>query len=106
MDAKLKILEDELNIIEESNKKFQKENENLKSELNNLNYKVLNLNNEISSQRKTISQFNLDTKELEFLRLNLNYGHKCRKTLFNNKGFIVGSAEYKNCVLRRGKIDG
>ena len=106
LDAKLKILEDELNIIEESNKKFQKENENLKSELNNLNYKVLNLNNEISSQRKTISQFNLDTKELEFLRLNLNYGHKCRKTLFNNKGFIVGSAEYKNCVLRRGKIDG
>ena len=106
LDAKLKILEDELNIIEESNKKFQKENENLKSELNNLNYKVLNLNNEISSQRKTISQFNLDTEELEFLRLNLNYGHKCRKTLFNNKGFIVGSAEYKNCVLRRGKIDG
>ena len=106
LDAKLKILEDELNIIEESNKKFQKENENLKSELNNLNYKVLNLNNEISSQRKTISQFNLDTKELEFLRLNLDYGHKCRKTLFNNKGFIVGSAEYKNCVLRRGKIDG
>jgi rod shape-determining protein MreC len=106
LDAKLKILEDELNIIEESNKKFQKENENLKSELNNLNYKVLNLNNEISSQRKTISQFNLDTEELEFLRLNLDYGHKCRKTLFNNKGFIVGSAEYKNCVLRRGKIDG
>ena len=106
LDAKLKILEDELNIIEESNKKFQKENENLKSELNNLNYKVLNLNNEISSQRKTISQFNLDTKELEFLRLNLDYGHKCRKTLFNNKGFIVGSAEYKNCVLRRVKIDG
>ena len=106
LDAKLKILEDELNIIEESNKKFQKENENLKSELNNLNYKVLNLNNEISSQRKTISQFNLDTEELEFLRLNLNYGHKCRKTLFNNKGFIVGSAEYKDCVLRRGKIDG
>ena len=106
LDAKLKILEDELNIIEESNKKFQKENENLKSELNNLNYKVLNLNNEISSQRKTISQFNLDTEELEFLKLNLDYGHKCRKTLFNNKGFIVGSAEYKNCVLRRGKIDG
>ena len=105
-EAKLKILEDEKKIIEETNIKFIEENENLKSELNNLNYKVLNLNNEISSQRKTISQFNLDTKELEFLRLNLNYGHKCRKTLFNNKGFIVGSAEYKNCVLRRGKIDG
>ena len=106
LDAKLKILEDELSIIEESNKKFQKENENLKSEINNLNYKVLSLNNEISSQNRTISQFNLDTEELKFLRLNLEYGHKCRKSLFNNKGFIVGSPEYKDCVLRKGKIDG
>ena len=93
-------------IIEESNKKFQQENENLKSELNDLNYKVLNLNNEISSQKRTISQFNLDREELEFLKLNLDFGHKCRKSLFNSKGFIVGSPEYKDCVLRRGKIDG
>ncbi len=106
LDAKLKILEDELSIIEESNKKFQKENENLKSEINNLNYKVLNLNNEISSQKKTISQFNLDTEELKFLKLNLEYGHKCRKSLFNNKGFAVGSVGYKNCVLSKGEIDG
>ncbi len=106
LDAKLKILEDELSIIEESNKKFQKENENLKSEINNLNYKVLNLNNEISSQKRTISQFNLDTEELKFLKLNLEYGHKCRKSLFNNKGFTVGSVGYKNCVLSKGKIDG
>ena len=106
LDAKLKILEDELSIVEESNKKFQKENENLKSEINNLNYKVLSLNNEISSQKRTISQFNLDTEELKFLKLNLEYGHKCRKSLFNNKGFDVGSAGYKNCVLSKGEIDG
>ncbi len=106
LDAKLKILEDELSIIEESNKKFQKENENLKSEINNLNYKVLSLNNEISSQKRTISQFNLDTEELKFLKLNLEYGHKCRKSLFNNKGFTVGSAGYKDCVLSKGEIDG
>ena len=106
LDAKLKILEDELEIIEESNKKFQKENENLKTEINNLNYKVLNLNNEISSQKQTISQFNLDTQELKFLRLNLEHGHKCRKSFLNNKGFNVGSTEYKDCVLSKGKIDG
>ena len=106
LDAKLKILEDELKIIEESNKKFQKENENLKTEINSLNYKVLNLNNEISSQKRTISQFNLDQQELKFLRLNLEHGHKCRKSFFNNKGFIVGSAEYKDCVLSKGEIDG
>ena len=106
LDAKLKILEDELSIVEESNKKFQKENENLKSEINNLNYKVLSLNNEISSQKRTISQFNLDAEELKFLKLNLEYGHKCRKSLFKNKGFAVGSVGYKNCVLSKGEIDG
>tara|TARA_Y100000816_G_scaffold280791_1_gene254584 strand:+ start:429 stop:1658 length:1230 start_codon:yes stop_codon:yes gene_type:complete len=106
LDTKLKILEDELKIVEETNKKFQEENENLKNEINNLNYEVFNLNNEISSQKKIISQFDVDNKELEFLRLNLEYGHKCRKSFLNNKGFNVGSAEYKNCVLKKGRIDG
>ena len=106
IDAKLKILEDELKIIEDSNQKFQVENENLKNEINNLNLKISNLNNEISSKERTISQFNLDNKELEFLRLNLEYGHKCRKSFLNNKGYIVGSENYKACVLNRGKIDG
>ena len=50
--------------------------------------------------------FTVTPEELKFLRLNLTYGHKCRKSLFNNKGFIVGSLEYKDCVLRKGKIDG
>ena len=106
IDAKLKILEDELKIIEDSNQKFQVENENLKNEINNLNFKISNLNNEISSKERTISQFNLDNNELEFLRLNLEYGHKCRKSFLNNKGYIVGSENYKACVLNRGKIDG
>ena len=106
IDAKLKILEDELKIIEDSNQKFQVENENLKNEINNLNLKISNLNNEMSSKERTISQFNLDNKELEFLRLNLEYGHKCRKSFLNNKGYIVGSENYKRCVLNRGKIDG
>ena len=74
--------------------------------INFQNIKILNLNNEISSQKQTISQFNLDTQELKFLRLNLEHGHKCRKSFLNNKGFIVGSAEYKDCVLNKGKIDG
>jgi rod shape-determining protein MreC len=106
IDAKLKILEDELKIIEDSNQKFQVENENLKNEINNLNFKISNLNNEISSKERTISQFDLDNNELEFLRLNLEFGHKCRKSFLNNKGYIVGSENYKKCVLNRGKIDG
>ena len=98
-------MEDELRIIEKSNIRFKDENENLKVEINNLNNKIINFQNEISSQKQTINQFNIDTKELEFLRLNLEYSHKCRKSFFNNKGFIVGSREYKNCVLNKGRIN-
>ena len=105
MSAKLKILEDEIQIIEETNSKFKDENENLKSEVNRLNNEILNFENQIQSQKKTISQFDLDKKELGFLRLNLEYGHKCRKTFLNIKGFAVGTSEYKKCVLNKGRIN-
>ena len=107
INAKLKILEDELEIIEETNSKFLEENINLKSEINNLNNKLLILNNELSSKNITISQFNIDKTELEFLRLNLEFGHKCRKSnkLFQKSvGFEPGSDEYKKCVLNKGVI--
>jgi len=105
IEAKLRILDDELKIIEQSNTKFKNENESLKVEINKLNNKINQFRDEILNQKKTIDQFNLDKEELQFLRLNLEYSHKCRKSFFNNKGFIVGTPEYKNCVLKRGRIN-
>ena len=55
----------------------------------------------------TINQFNIDKEELDFLRLNLEFGHKCRKSnkLFQkSSGFEPGSTEYKKCVLNKGII--
>ena len=101
--AKLKILEDEIKIIEETNVKFIEENENLKNEVNNLSDKILYLNSKISSQEQQINQFDIDKKEMEFLKLNLDHGHKCRKSFFNNKGFVVGSEEYRSCVFNKGR---
>ena len=40
---------------------------------------------------------------MEFLKLNLNHGHKCRKSFFNNKGFVVGSEDYRSCVFNKGR---
>ena len=105
LDAKLKILEDEKKIIEETNLKFQQENEKLKNQINDLSNKILSLNNEVSFHKDKVNQVHADINELEFLRLNLDYGHKCRKSFFNNKGFVVGSEEYKKCVLNRGRIN-
>ena len=106
-NMKLQILEDELKIIEETNSKFIEENINLKNEINNLNNKLLILDNELSSKNITINQFNIDKAELEFLRLNLEFGHICRKSrkLFQKvSGFEPGSDEYKKCVLNKGII--
>ena len=103
IEAKLNILEDELKIIEDINLKFKEENELLKTDINYLNRKISNLENEIFSQKKEINQFNLDKEEMKFLKMNLNYGHKCRRSFFNSKGFVVGTAKYKNCVLNKGR---
>ena len=105
MEAKLKILEDEIKIIEESNIKFKDENELLKTEINNLNNKINGYKNEISKKNLTINQFNIDKNELDFLKLNLKFGHKCRRTFFNNKGFNVGTSKYKKCVMNNGRIN-
>jgi len=102
-EEKLRILEDEVKIIEETNIKFKDENENLKNEVNDLSNKVLSLKNEISSQKQIINQFDIDKKEMEFLKLNLDHGHKCRKSFFNNKGFVVGSEDYRSCVFNKGR---
>ena len=104
-ETKLKILEDELKIIEETNSKFIEENENLITEINRLNGKISLLNNEIFLQKQKINQFNLDTQELEFLRFNLEYGHKCRKSFLNTDGFNIGTEQYKDCVMNIGRED-
>ncbi len=104
-ETKIKILEDELEIIEDTNLKFKQENENLKGNINNLNNEIINLKDQISSQKEEIDQFNLDTAEVEFLKMNLYYGHKCRRSFFNSKGFSVGSPEYKKCVMNKGRKD-
>ena len=103
MSSKIKILEDELKIIEDINLRFKGENDYLKIKINDLNNQISNFKNEISSQKEKMAQFDLDKKETEFLKMNLYYGHKCRRSFFNTKGFTVGSDEYRNCVLNKGR---
>ena len=105
MNAKIKILEDEIKIIEETNIKLSSKNEILATEINQKNSEILKFKDKISTQAEAIAQFNLDNEELEFLRMNLYYGHKCRRSFINVKGFTVGTEEYKRCVLRKGRKD-
>jgi len=104
-DTKLQILEDEKKIIEQSNLKFKDENELLRITINNLNKQIVDFKNEVYDQKQIIAQYNIDLNEIEFLRLNLEFSHKCRKSFLNNDGFEVGTLEYKTCVMNKGQID-
>ena len=103
--TKLQILEDEKKIIEQSNLKFKGENELLKITINNLNKQIADFKNEVYDQKQIIAQYNIDLNEIEFLRLNLEFSHKCRKSFLNNDGFEVGTLEYKSCVMNKGQIN-
>ena len=99
---KINILNDQINILNKTNKKFIEENTELASQNKNLLIQNNKLEDKIKKQTKEINQNKLDQEEFEFLRLNLLYSSKCQKTIFK-KGYKVGTPEYKNCILKRGR---
>ena len=93
---KINILIEEKKILEETRFKIEEENEILKD-------KTIKLQNEVSTARKIIADHEKEKKEIKFLQLNLKYGSKCKKTFYNNL-YKVGTPEYKDCVLKKGKV--
>ena len=104
LKKKLDLLIKEKEINDQITNKFKIENENLKSQLSNNQIEIINRQQIIEKQNKIIKSHNIDKDELNFLRLNLEYGERCRKKTFSKKGFKVGTPEYKNCVLKKGRL--
>ena len=91
----IRILLEQKKIEEEVRFKIQEENGLLKN-------KVFNLQNELSITKEKVIENKEKKRNIEFLELNLLFGHKCRKTIFN-KLYKVGTPEYEACVFRKGK---
>ena len=104
LKKKLDLLIKEKEINDEITNKIKIENENLKEQLSNNQIEIINRQQIIEKQNKIIKSHNIDKDELNFLRLNLEYGERCRKKTFSKKGFKVGTPEYKNCVLKKGRL--
>ena len=90
----LRILLEQKKIADEIRAKIQKENDFLRNER-------VRLKNEILVEKKNNQQNKIQNEELEFLKMNLLYGYKCRKTPFNNR-YKVGTIKYRECVLNKG----
>ena len=101
---KLELLVKEKEINDQITNKIKLENENLKDQVSKNQIDLINKQKIIETQNNRIKSHNIDNNELEFLRLNLKYGPKCRKKAFLKKGFKVGSPEYKDCVLKKGRL--
>ena len=104
LKKKLDLLIKEKEINDQITNKIKIENENLKEQLSNNQIEIINRQQIIEKQNKIIKSHNIDKDELNFLRLNLEYGERCRKKTFSKKGFKVGTPEYKNCVLKKGRL--
>jgi rod shape-determining protein MreC len=100
--VKIKLLNDQIDILNDSNKKFLEENTELASQNKNLLIQNNKLENRIKKQTTEINQNKLDQEEFEFLKLKLLYSAKCQKSVFK-KGYEVGTPEYKNCILKKGR---
>ena len=93
----IKVLQQQKIINDEVRLKFELENIKVKENL-------INTQKKLEEQNKKIIEGQNKSKNLEFLELNLLYGHKCRKNFFKPKLFMINTAEYRNCVLNKGLI--
>ena len=104
----LRILIEQKKIADEIRIKIQKENNflrnehiRLKKESDFLRNESDRLKNEILITKKNNQKNKIQDEEIEFLKKNLLYGHRCRKNLINNL-YKVNTPEYRKCVLKKG----
>jgi len=93
----IKMLKKQKYIADEIQAKLQSENIRLKKNL-------VNTQKELRISSEYIKTNQKKNKNLEFLELNLVYGHKCRKRAFKPKLYKVGTDEYRACILNKGPI--
>ena len=93
----LRILLEQKKISDEIRIKIQEENDLLKS-------KAIKLENELYVLKENFKKVELNFEKIKFDEFEALYERKCKKTFYNNL-YIVGTPEYKECILKRGKKD-
>ena len=95
----LRILLEQKKIADEIRGKIEKENNFLRNERVRLKNEILAIK-KINQQNKI--QKKSEYEEIKFLKMNLLYGQKCRKSAFN-KLYAINTFKYRECVLIKGK---
>ena len=91
----LRILLEQKKISDEIRVKIEEKSDILKR-------KVIKLEKQLYEVKEQLNNTELKNEETKFKEFNILYKTKCKKT-FYNKLYKVGTPEYKNCILNKGK---
>jgi len=91
----LRILLEQKKISDEIRVKIEEKSDILKR-------KVIKLEKQLYEVKEQLNKMELKNEETKFKKFNILYKTKCKKT-FYNKLYKVGTPEYKNCILNKGK---
>jgi rod shape-determining protein MreC len=98
----ISLLKKQKEISDEIKLKFEDENSLLNDQLSKLKKEILVLQKNNENQKSKNEKNDTLKDNLKFLELNLLYGHKCRKTFYNQL-YKVGTIKYRNCVMSKEK---
>ena len=93
-NRKFLISQEQKKIDDEIRKKLEIENKVLKAEF-------IESQNKLSKVEKSLKTIEAKAKNFIFLEMDLKYGKKCKKNIFNS-GHKKGTPEYRKCVLNKG----
>jgi rod shape-determining protein MreC len=106
IDENITLIKRQKDISDEIRLKLVNQNRVLTEELRKSQSEKKQLKKLIKEKDLIIKKETEHHKNIEFLELNLLYGEKCFKGNFKNilkKKYKVGSPEYKDCVMSKGK---
>ncbi len=98
----ISLLKKQKEVADEIKLKFEDENSLLNDQLSKLKKEILVLQKNNENQKSKNEKNDTLSDNLKFLELNLLYGHKCRKTFYNQL-YKVGTIKYRNCVMSKEK---
>ena len=102
--SKINNLQENIKILLQQNIISQEIRNKLENQNTKLNKKIINTQKQLRKQKAKEKKIQIENEEIKFLKLNLLYGHKCRRTFLKAKLYSINSPKYKVCVLNKGII--
>ena len=103
--TKIKDQKKNINMLLQQNIISEEIRSKLEEKNTQLNIKLINVQKQLKEQNKKNKNIQIEKEDIKFLKLNLLYGHKCRRTFLKSKLYKISTPEYKACVLSKGIIN-